>query len=79
MIKFNGYDFIACANRQHLGKYAGVSHGRPTDHDAVASGFFHHLYGVLGDPRPAKAEAGQVYLKDIIEYLFQWVENQDKA
>ena len=36
-------------------------------------------YGVLGDPRPAKAEAGQKYIKDIIEFLYQWVEKQDKA
>ncbi len=35
--------------------------------------------GVLGDPRPATAEAGKKYLEDIIEYLFQWVEKQDKA
>ena len=35
--------------------------------------------GVLGDPRPATAEAGERYLVDIIEFLFQWVEKQDIA
>ena len=35
--------------------------------------------GVLGDPRPAKAEAGRKYLEEIIEYLYRWVEKQDKA
>jgi creatinine amidohydrolase len=28
--------------------------------------------GVLGDPRPATAEAGNEYLDDIIEFLYQW-------
>ena len=32
--------------------------------------------GVLGDPRPAAAEAGERYLEDIIEYLYQWVRDQ---
>ncbi len=32
--------------------------------------------GVLGDPRPASAEAGQKYLEKIIEYLYQWVLEQ---
>ncbi len=35
--------------------------------------------GVLGDPRPATAEAGKRYLEDIIEFLYRWVEKQDKA
>jgi creatinine amidohydrolase len=35
--------------------------------------------GVLGDPRPAKAEAGKKYLEDIIEFLYLWVGKQDKA
>jgi creatinine amidohydrolase/Fe(II)-dependent formamide hydrolase-like protein len=34
---------------------------------------------VLGDPRPATAEAGKKYLKDIIEFLYLWVGKQDKA
>jgi creatinine amidohydrolase len=34
--------------------------------------------GVLGDPRPAKAEAGRKYLEEIIEFLCKWVEKQDK-
>jgi creatinine amidohydrolase len=29
--------------------------------------------GVLGDPRPATAQAGQKYLKDMEEFLFRWV------
>ncbi len=33
--------------------------------------------GVLGDPRPAKAEAGRKYLTDIVDYLYQWVQTQD--
>jgi len=33
--------------------------------------------GVLGDPRPATAEAGEKYLKDILEFLYQWVQDQD--
>jgi creatinine amidohydrolase len=33
-------------------------------------------YGVLGDPRPATAEAGKKYLTDIIEFLYQWVRDQ---
>jgi creatinine amidohydrolase len=32
--------------------------------------------GVLGDPRPATAEAGEKYLKDIVEFLYQWVRDQ---
>ena len=35
--------------------------------------------GVLGDPRPATAEAGKKYLADIIEFLYRWVGKQDKA
>jgi creatinine amidohydrolase len=35
--------------------------------------------GVLGDPRPATAEAGKKYLKDIIEFLYLWVGKQDKV
>ena len=35
--------------------------------------------GVLGDPRPATAEAGKKYLEDIIEFLYRWVEKQDKG
>lgn len=35
--------------------------------------------GVLGDPRPASAEAGKKYLADIIEFLYRWVGMQDKA
>jgi creatinine amidohydrolase len=35
--------------------------------------------GVLGDARPAKAEAGRKYLEEIIEFLYRWVEKQDKA
>ena len=32
--------------------------------------------GVLGDPRPATAEAGKKYLEDIIAYLYQWTRDQ---
>jgi len=32
--------------------------------------------GVLGDPRPASAEAGKKYLEDIVEYLYEWVRDQ---
>ena len=35
--------------------------------------------GVLGDPRPATAEAGKKYLKDIIEFLHLWVGKQYKG
>jgi creatinine amidohydrolase/Fe(II)-dependent formamide hydrolase-like protein len=35
--------------------------------------------GVLGDPRPATAEAGKKYLEDIIELLYRWVGKQEKA
>ena len=35
--------------------------------------------GVLGDPRPATAEAGERYLADIIEYLYRWVVKKDKV
>jgi creatinine amidohydrolase len=35
--------------------------------------------GVLGDPRPATAKAGKQYLKDIIEFLYQWVGAQEKV
>ena len=34
--------------------------------------------GVLGDPRPATAAAGEQYFEDIIEFLYQWVCNQDE-
>jgi creatinine amidohydrolase len=33
--------------------------------------------GVLGDPRPATAAAGEQYFEDIIEFLYQWVREQD--
>ena len=33
--------------------------------------------GVLGDPRPATAEAGKKYLADIIEGLYQWARDQN--
>jgi creatinine amidohydrolase len=33
--------------------------------------------GVLGDPRPATAEAGRMYLQDIVEFLYQWVRQQN--
>jgi creatinine amidohydrolase len=32
--------------------------------------------GVLGDPRPATAEAGKKYLADIIEFLYRWARDQ---
>ena len=32
--------------------------------------------GVLGDPSPATAAAGERYFKDIIEFLCQWVRDQ---
>ena len=35
--------------------------------------------GVLGDPRPATAEAGKKYLEDIIEFLYRWVGMQEKS
>jgi creatinine amidohydrolase len=31
---------------------------------------------VLGDPRPASAEAGKKYLEDIVEFLYQWARDQ---
>jgi creatinine amidohydrolase len=33
--------------------------------------------GVLGDPRPATAAAGEQYFEDMIEFLYQWVREQD--
>ena len=33
--------------------------------------------GVLGDPRPATAAAGKRYFEDTIEFLYQWVREQD--
>ena len=33
--------------------------------------------GVLGDPRPATAEAGEKYFEEIVEFLYRWVEDQD--
>jgi len=32
--------------------------------------------GVLGDPRPATAAAGQQYFEEVVEFLYQWVEDQ---
>ena len=32
--------------------------------------------GVLGDPRPATAAAGEQYFEEIIEALYQWVRDQ---
>jgi creatinine amidohydrolase len=32
--------------------------------------------GVLGDPRPATAEAGEKYLEEIVDFLCQWVQEQ---
>ena len=33
--------------------------------------------GVLGDPRPATAAAGKKYFEEMIEFLHQWVREQD--
>ena len=32
--------------------------------------------GVLGDLRPATAEAGEKYLEEIVDFLCQWVQEQ---
>ena len=32
--------------------------------------------GVLGDPRPATAAAGEKYFQDIVTFLYQWVKDQ---
>ena len=32
--------------------------------------------GVLGDPRPATAEAGEKYFEEMVEFLHQWVRDQ---
>ena len=32
--------------------------------------------GVLGDPRPATAAAGERYFEEMIEFFYQWVEKQ---
>ncbi len=32
--------------------------------------------GVLGDPRPASAAAGEQYFEEIIDYLYRWVKEQ---
>jgi len=32
--------------------------------------------GVLGDPRPATAAAGRQYFEEMVEFLYQWVEDQ---
>ena len=34
-------------------------------------------HGVIGDPRPAKAEAGRQYVEDMVDYLYQWVKDQE--
>ena len=33
--------------------------------------------GVLGDPRPATAEAGKKYFEEMVDFLYQWVRKQD--
>jgi creatinine amidohydrolase len=33
--------------------------------------------GVLGDPRPATAEAGEKYFEEMVEFFYQWVRDQD--
>jgi creatinine amidohydrolase len=35
--------------------------------------------GVLGDPRTGNAEAGKIYLKDMVDFLHQWVLDQDNS
>jgi creatinine amidohydrolase len=32
--------------------------------------------GVLGDPRPATAEAGEKYFEEMVEFFYQWVRDQ---
>ena len=32
--------------------------------------------GVLGDPRPATAEAGEKYFEEMVEFFYRWVEDQ---
>jgi len=34
--------------------------------------------GVLGDPRPATAAAGEKYFEEIVEFFYQWVKGQEK-
>jgi creatinine amidohydrolase len=33
--------------------------------------------GVLGDPRPATAEAGKKYFEEMVDFLYQWVQEQN--
>jgi creatinine amidohydrolase/Fe(II)-dependent formamide hydrolase-like protein len=33
--------------------------------------------GVLGDPRPATAEAGKKYFEEMVDFLYQWVREQN--
>jgi creatinine amidohydrolase/Fe(II)-dependent formamide hydrolase-like protein len=35
--------------------------------------------GVLGDPRMGNAEAGKIYLKDMVDFLHRWVLDQDNT
>jgi creatinine amidohydrolase len=35
--------------------------------------------GVLGDPRMGKVEAGKVYVQDTIDFLCQWVRDQESS
>ncbi len=35
--------------------------------------------GVLGDPRMAKAEAGKAYVADAVDFLSQWIQEQDRS
>ena len=32
--------------------------------------------GVLGDPRPATAEAGKKYFEEMVEFFYHWVKQQ---
>lgn len=35
--------------------------------------------GVLGDPRGGDAEAGKVYIEEVVDFFYQWVEDQEKT
>jgi creatinine amidohydrolase len=57
----------------------GALVGIPEIKSKIASGLENlDKNGVIGDPRLGTAEAGKAYIEDLVDFFYQWVEEQEK-
>jgi creatinine amidohydrolase len=57
----------------------GALLGIPEIKSKIASGLENlDRNGVIGDPRLGKAEAGKAYIEELVDFLYQWVKDQEK-